>query len=250
MKRRIPSPAVSTTQEAWQLRQRLLCMYAENADFRQAVADLHKGHSQFLSFLSTLGEEYAESFSPELLISLGHTVVTGGLLNGAYEEGEAYYHGLVSLVEGWGLHRLPEGMDFVHQHAVALASGDDGWSVGTVLTQESPKVDRKIRLPEDELEWRYQEETAVEARARIIKLVDEQMESVAQDLDKQGWRFPDVRHQEEQHIRWLFRHMALHHKHTDIAHDELGDGSLESSVRQTVYVVAKRCNIRLSDPRP
>jgi hypothetical protein len=215
-----PKPAVFKRNEAADLTQRLLRLYAADPEFQESLRRFAEEHEQVIWRLAQVEERSSGLGAFEKLRSWG---TFWSLI-------ESYHTATIEFAKRWRLDRFPDqlGIDALHRFCVGrFKSGLDFDALPQAITdiQDFNRAvledfgqpqGHPIAQPIEvyfQGDWPAWNEPQVEARKRLVSeftaLLDDELERVAQQYEQAGYAFRDTESKWlVEGLEWTYRRLA------------------------------------------
>jgi len=273
--RRRPRRALQEIEYKGLLRWAYLQLYAEDPGFRDALSALYTAHCAHWAGLLAQVQHFWQT---------DHLNWSFPVTSEQARQADAYRAAVASLAQRYGLDRLPDGEQVIHNWCrltadLALSDGrapapqwfgqGEGWGgvypdIGEVVSREEwrgPAVDgvqwrivdeRRAPLVHIAIqdEWDPRREPMAEAHERILATLtaqlDAELERLAADTEARGYVFYDTAPKAGQHLRWLFEHVALGKTYPELAARDLGWDGAHQTLANAVSKYARVLGVTLS----
>jgi hypothetical protein len=211
-----PKPAVYSANEAADLTQKLLRVYAAGPEFQGELRHFAERNEQVIRRLTEVEENSAD------LSALGKLA--------SWREFwpliEEYWTDTKRFTSEWGLDLLPDqlGIDSLHRFCISrFKTGlnfDDLPRAVTEIDDFNRAVSEEFGQPGMRLfgeiqfrgEWAASTETRTQARARLlaefIERMDGELERVVEEYEQVGYAFRDTEPDLMEHLHWVYRRLA------------------------------------------
>jgi hypothetical protein len=130
----------------------------------------------------------------------------------------------------------PDVGEVVARNEIVRSTRDGTMAPPLIVERREPLI--HVRLED---RWDPREEPIVNARARLVAQatasINAELERIAADAESRGYLFRDTAPKTDQHLGWLFEHVALGTTYPELAKRDLG----ASDLAQTIANEAARC---------